>query len=157
MPRRREGPQAHADGLLPSGLVTRPTHDPIPEGIQGDRDRISVNGPCRRGGRVRSPPRPAPAPHRAVRAVPPHPRREHARLDGGEDLRGEAVEADVGRAVSRRPVAVKLGGLRLREDVEAEAEVGLVSEARGAALVVSADKGRQLIRQLNRCCVKREK
>ena len=64
VPRRCEGPHAHADARLPSGPVTRPTRDPVPEGIQGDRDRIRLDGACRRRGRVRSPPRPASAPER---------------------------------------------------------------------------------------------
>jgi hypothetical protein len=69
----------------------------------------------------RSPPRLTPAPDGAVLAVPVHARRKHASLDRTPDLRGEAGEADVGRAVPPGPVAVELGDLHLREHVEAEA------------------------------------
>jgi hypothetical protein len=62
---------------------------------------------------VRSLPRPAPAPHRAVLAVPADARGEHPSVDGRKDVSGLAVEADVGRAVAGRPVAVELGLLRL--------------------------------------------
>jgi hypothetical protein len=67
------------------------------------RIRVSLRG-------LRSPPRPAPAPHRAVLAVPADARREDGRLDGGEDLRGQPVEPDVRRAVAGRPVAVEPRG-----------------------------------------------
>ena len=95
-------------------------------------DRHTVNGlapPLAAWPRLRRFRRPAAAPHRAVLAVPADTRREDARLDGGEALGGQAVEADVGRRVAGGPVAVELGLPRRRQHVEAEAEVGLVSEA----------------------------
>ena len=88
----------------------------------------TYRGPVAARLRLPSPPRPAPAPDRAVLAVPAHPRREDARVDGGEDLGGQPVEPDVGRAVAGRPVAVELGLLGLRQHIEAEAEVGLVGQ-----------------------------
>jgi hypothetical protein len=68
-------------------------------------DHCRIRGTSQPGGRAArfSPPRPAPAPHGAVLAVPADARREHARLHRGEDLRGQAVEPDVGRAVAGRP------------------------------------------------------
>jgi hypothetical protein len=49
---------------------------------------------------------PAPAPDRAVLAQPADTRRKHTGLDGGEDLRGQAVEVDVRRVGAGGPVAV---------------------------------------------------
>ena len=45
--------------------------------------------------------------------MPTHPWQEHPRLDGSENLRRQAVEPNVGRAVAGGPVPVELGGLRL--------------------------------------------
>jgi hypothetical protein len=74
-----------------------------------------------------SSPRPAAPPHRAVLTVPAHARREDARLDGGEDLRGQPVEADVGGRAWSATMHLQLSGLR--QHVEAEAEIGPVGEA----------------------------
>jgi hypothetical protein len=72
--------------------------------------------------------------------VPADTRREDARLDGGEALGGQAVEADVGRGVAGGPVAVELGLPRRRQHVEAEPEVGLVSEAvRGRRVAIDRE------------------
>jgi hypothetical protein len=59
--------------------------------------------------------------------VPAHARREDARLDGGEDLRGQPVEADVGGRAWSATMHLQLSGLR--QHVEAEAEIGPVGEA----------------------------
>jgi hypothetical protein len=115
VPRRREGPHAHADARLPSGPVTRPPRDPVPEGIQGDRDRIRLDGACRRRGRVRSPPRPASASERAVLAVPAGVRMEDPRLDRVEDL-GDPQFAEVFRIVeSVEPTLMDLIDVRDEE------------------------------------------
>jgi hypothetical protein len=76
----------------------------------------------------RSPPRPAAAPDRAILAVPADPGWEDPRLDGGEDLGGQSVEPDVGRAVAGGPVTVELGGLGLGQDIEAEAKIRFVGK-----------------------------
>ena len=145
MPRWCEDPHAHAHRRLPRGPATWPTCDPVSEGIQSDRDRIRYRGPRRCAAEASARPCPAPAPHRAVLAVPADPGREHARLDGGEDLGGQAVEPDVRRAVAGRPVAVELGLLGLGEHVKAEAEVGLVGEAvHGGRVAVDRELERRL-------------
>jgi hypothetical protein len=51
------------------------------------------------------------------------------RLDGGENLGRQAEEPAIGGAVSRRPVAVELGLLRLGQHLEAEPEILLVGDA----------------------------
>ena len=96
MPRRREGPHAHADARLPSGPVTPPTRDPVPEGIQGDRDRIRWDGVCRRADACVPPSRIGSG--TAVLAVPAGARREAPRLDRVEDL-GDPQFAEVLRIV----------------------------------------------------------
>jgi putative RecB family exonuclease len=63
-----------------------------------------------------SPLRPAPSSHRAVLAVPAHPRRKHASLDRRQNLRSQSVEPHIRRAVARGPVAVELRHGRSRRD-----------------------------------------
>ena len=88
---------------------------PLRRGIQGDRDRIRLDGACRRRGRVRSPPRPASAPERAVLAVPAGVRMEDPRLDRVEDL-GDPQFAEVFRIVeSVEPTLMDLIDVRDEE------------------------------------------
>jgi hypothetical protein len=53
---------------------------------------------------------------------------EDAGLDGVEDLADEPEQPAVGRPVPGGPVPVELRLLRLRQDVEAEAEMLLVGQ-----------------------------
>src|SRR3990172_9693886 len=76
-----------------------------------------------------SPPRPAAWLVRAGLAVPADDRVEGAGGDGVEDLRDQAEEAEGGGAVPGGPVAVELGVLCLGQDVEAEPQVLLLSQA----------------------------
>src|SRR3990172_4331228 len=66
---------------------------------------------------------------RATLAVPADDGVEGAGGDGVEDLRDQAEEAEVGGAVAGGPVAVELGLLGLGQDVEAEPQVLLLSQA----------------------------
>jgi hypothetical protein len=64
--------------------------------------------------------------------VPAHARREDARLDGGEDLRDQPVEADVGGRAWSATMHLQLSGLR--QHVEAEAEIEKWARGRNVRL-----------------------